>query len=84
MPYWAASHFFPMTVWVYKSRSIIETAVKKIQKETPMTARTKPPFRADHVGSILRSAPLKEAREKCEKGEITAGDLKVVEDAEIA
>ena len=48
-----------------------------------MTARTKPPFRADHVGSILRSTPLKEARAKAEKGEITAATLKAVEDAEI-
>jgi 5-methyltetrahydropteroyltriglutamate--homocysteine methyltransferase len=48
-----------------------------------MTARTKPPFRADHVGSILRSATLKAAREKAEKGEITAADLKAIEDAEI-
>ena len=42
-----------------------------------------PPFRADHVGSILRTAPLKEAREKKAKGEITADQLKAVEDAEI-
>jgi 5-methyltetrahydropteroyltriglutamate--homocysteine methyltransferase len=48
-----------------------------------MTARTRPPFRADHVGSLLRSAPLKAARAKAEKGEITAADLKAVEDAEI-
>jgi 5-methyltetrahydropteroyltriglutamate--homocysteine methyltransferase len=48
-----------------------------------MTARTKPPFRADHVGSILRSSPLKEAREKAAKGEITAAQLKDVEDREI-
>jgi 5-methyltetrahydropteroyltriglutamate--homocysteine methyltransferase len=48
-----------------------------------MTARTKPPFRADHVGSILRSAPLKDAREKAAKGEITAAQLKAVEDQEI-
>jgi 5-methyltetrahydropteroyltriglutamate--homocysteine methyltransferase len=48
-----------------------------------MTARTKPPFRADHVGSILRSAPLKEARAKAGKREITAADLRAVEDAEI-
>src|ERR1700739_1066571 len=48
-----------------------------------MTARTKPPFRADHVGSILRSAPLKEAREKAEKDAISAADLKTIEDAEI-
>ena len=26
--------------------------------------RTKPPFRADHVGSLLRPAALKEARAK--------------------
>jgi len=48
-----------------------------------MTARTKPPFRADHVGSILRSAPLKEAREQAAKGQITAAQLKAVEDREI-
>ena len=33
----------------------------------PVMMRTKPPFRADHVGSLLRSAPLKEARAKREK-----------------
>jgi 5-methyltetrahydropteroyltriglutamate--homocysteine methyltransferase len=48
-----------------------------------MTARTKPPFRADVVGSILRTAPLKEARAKREKNEITAAALKEVEDREI-
>src|SRR5262249_5610677 len=51
--------------------------------ETSMTARAKPPFRADHVGSVLRSAPLKEAREKAEKGELTLAQLKAVEDREI-
>ncbi len=29
-----------------------------------MSKRTKPPFRADHVGSLLRPTVLKEAREK--------------------
>jgi len=48
-----------------------------------MTARTRAPFRADHVGSLLRTAPLKEARAKKEKGEITAAQLKEVEDREI-
>ena len=42
--------------------------------------RTKPPFRADHVGSFLRPAALKEARVKREKGAITAAELKAVED----
>ena len=45
--------------------------------------RTKPPFRADHVGSILRTAPLKDAREKFAAGKISAADLKAVEDVEI-
>jgi 5-methyltetrahydropteroyltriglutamate--homocysteine methyltransferase len=45
--------------------------------------RTKPPFRADHVGSLLRPAALKEARGKRERGEITADELKTIEDREI-
>src|SRR5215217_6157540 len=45
--------------------------------------RTKPPFRADQVGSLLRSAPVKEARTKRLAGEITPAELKAVEDAEI-
>jgi 5-methyltetrahydropteroyltriglutamate--homocysteine methyltransferase len=45
--------------------------------------RTKPPFRADHVGSYLRSAAITEARAKRDKGQISAADLKKVEDAEI-
>jgi 5-methyltetrahydropteroyltriglutamate--homocysteine methyltransferase len=45
--------------------------------------RTKPPFRADHVGSLLRPAPLKEARSRRSAGAITADELAAVEDAEI-
>src|ERR1700733_9319079 len=45
--------------------------------------RTKPPFRADHVGSLLRPTALKEARERRAKGEIDAAALKAVEDREI-
>lgn len=48
-----------------------------------MTQRTKPPFRADQVGSLLRSAPVKQARTQLLAGEITAAHLKAVEDAEI-
>ena len=45
--------------------------------------RTTPPFRADHVGSLLRSAALKEARARRERGEIAADEFKAVEDREI-
>ncbi len=48
-----------------------------------MSQRTKPPFRADHVGSLLRTAPLKQARAKHEKGEYDDKALKAVEDVEI-
>src|SRR5205823_7543997 len=45
--------------------------------------RSKPPFRADHVGSLLRSAALKEARAKRERRELSAEALHAVEDREI-
>ena len=48
-----------------------------------MTQRTKPPFRADHVGSLLRPAALKDARAKFAKGEIDRAALTAVEDREI-
>ena len=40
----------------------------------------KPPFRADHVGSLLRPPDLREARERSQKGEITAAELRAIED----
>ena len=43
----------------------------------------KPPFRADHVGSLLRPAVLHEARERAAKGEISAEQLRAVEDEAI-
>src|SRR5262245_12024998 len=48
-----------------------------------MTARAKAPFRADHVGSLLRPAPLTEARAKHAKGQITADAVEAGEDREI-
>src|SRR6478609_8667903 len=49
-----------------------------------MPPRTAPPFRADHVGSLLRTRSLKEARARHEKGEVSAIELKAIEDREIA
>ncbi|MDH7797178.1 MULTISPECIES: 5-methyltetrahydropteroyltriglutamate--homocysteine S-methyltransferase [unclassified Beijerinckia] len=45
--------------------------------------RSKPPFRADHVGSLLRPTVLRQAREKRAAGSISTEDLRKVEDAEI-
>lgn len=48
-----------------------------------MTVRTTPPFRADHVGSLLRPAELLRAREDRAQGRIGAAELRTVEDAAI-
>ena len=49
-----------------------------------MTASSpRPPFRADHVGSLLRPAELLRARDDFAAGGITAGRLREVEDAAI-
>jgi 5-methyltetrahydropteroyltriglutamate--homocysteine methyltransferase len=49
-----------------------------------MSARTTPPFRADHVGSLLRPAGLLAAREDFAAGRIPAEQLRAIEDAAIA
>ena len=48
-----------------------------------MPPRTTPPFRADHVGSLLRPARLHQAREDFAAGRLTAAVLRAVEDEEI-
>jgi 5-methyltetrahydropteroyltriglutamate--homocysteine methyltransferase len=45
-----------------------------------MARRTSPPFRADHVGSLLRPQRLLHARDDFAAGRITAADLTAVED----
>src|SRR3954470_21005323 len=45
--------------------------------------RVKPPFRADHVGSLLRPKVIHAARAQRAKGEITPQALKATEDREI-
>ena len=48
-----------------------------------MTTRTTPPFRADHVGSLLRPQRLLRAREQYAEGTIGAAELRNVEDEAI-
>ena len=45
-----------------------------------MAPRTTPPFRADHVGSLLRPQGLLDARARQAAGEITADELRAAED----
>lgn len=44
----------------------------------------KPPFRADHVGSLLRTPEVRENRLCWKRGEISAEELRAIEDAAIA
>lgn len=46
-------------------------------------ARLRPPFRADHVGSLLRPQALAEARAQLKRGELEASALRELEDAAI-
>ncbi|AHF73275.1 Methionine synthase II (cobalamin-independent) [Candidatus Sodalis pierantonius str. SOPE] len=46
--------------------------------------RTQAPFRADVVGSLLRPAVIKQARQRFTDGEIDVAQLRAVEDNEIA
>jgi 5-methyltetrahydropteroyltriglutamate--homocysteine methyltransferase len=49
----------------------------------PQSRRTSPPFRADHVGSLLRPQRLLQARDDFAAGTITAADLRAAEDEAI-
>src|SRR5215813_3037902 len=55
-----------------------------MQRETSAAvaagARTRPPFRADHVGSLLRPPRLLQARQAFAAGRIDAAELREVED----
>jgi 5-methyltetrahydropteroyltriglutamate--homocysteine methyltransferase len=49
-----------------------------------MTDTSGPPFRADHVGSLLRPKELLDARARSAAGEIDAAELRGIEDQAIA
>ncbi len=51
---------------------------------TPQLSGCRPPFRADHVGSLLRPPELLRAREAAAADRITADELRAVEDEAIA
>jgi methionine synthase II (cobalamin-independent) len=49
-----------------------------------MASRTEPPFRADHVGSLLRPPEVHQARDDAAAGRITVEELRAIEDRAIA
>ena len=57
-----------------------KTAAGRTERNGPAD---RPPFRADHVGSLLRPPALLAAREQAAKGDIARADLRAAEDAAI-
>jgi 5-methyltetrahydropteroyltriglutamate--homocysteine methyltransferase len=55
----------------------------EVQTETLAGRRTTPPFRADHVGSLLRPPELLSARSEFEAGRIDSDQLRAAEDEAI-
>ena len=49
-----------------------------------MSKRTKPPFRADHVGSLLRPPAVVQARTDAAAGRITPAERRAIEDRAVA
>jgi 5-methyltetrahydropteroyltriglutamate--homocysteine methyltransferase len=60
-----------------------QTSPQGPQTQPRIPKRTKPPFRADHVGSLLRPQHLLDARSKFDKREISAAQLRSIEDGAI-
>jgi 5-methyltetrahydropteroyltriglutamate--homocysteine methyltransferase len=54
--------------------------MSEVQTEAATGRRTTPPFRADHVGSLLRPPALLKARSEFEAGTISAKQLRAAED----
>jgi len=54
-----------------------------MRSSRPVSDRMQPPFRAEHVGSLLRPPELKRAREEEAEGAIDAAELRALEDEAI-
>jgi methionine synthase II (cobalamin-independent) len=53
---------------------------ERVADATKTGRRTKPPFRADHVGSLLRPSEVIQARDDFAAGRIDAAQLRAIED----
>src|SRR5690606_18068335 len=63
--------------------AVARVSQHNVHEGTFMTTTSQLPFRADHVGSLLRPKFLLEAREAAAKGELSAAQLREVEDRAI-
>jgi 5-methyltetrahydropteroyltriglutamate--homocysteine methyltransferase len=61
-----------------------QALTRRADRTTMIAMRSTPPFRADHVGSLLRPPQLLAAREDFASGRIDAAQLRAIEDEAIA
>src|SRR5437764_487444 len=73
----------PEKVNIHVGPRSVQGRTGTLAKRVDFMQRTRPPFRADHVGSLLRPTALKEARAQAAAGKITAAALAAIEDREI-
>ena len=66
--------------WPDHLTSVAETRPSSCYTRLRMAHRTTPPFRADHVGSLLRPPALLQAREDHAAGRIDDDELRAIED----
>lgn len=57
---------------------------RQVEHAGQMSDRSGPPFRADHVGSLLRPPALLDARARFAAGDVDAAELRGIEDEAIA
>src|ERR1700685_4547640 len=60
-----------------------QDVAEHLKEQACMADNARPPFRADHVGSLLRPKQVLQARDEFAAGQITAEQLALVEDAAI-
>jgi 5-methyltetrahydropteroyltriglutamate--homocysteine methyltransferase len=65
------------------NRIVVVSAQNRVRFPETMMQKSRPPFRADHVGSLLRPERIRQARTRFAKGEIAAAELLRLETLEI-
>src|SRR5512135_1825899 len=73
-----------MQLSIHRARSSLAPRLRLLSRRGEiLMAEKNAPFRADHVGSLLRPPELLRAREKRDRGELSAAALRAIEDQSI-
>src|SRR5262249_1194039 len=73
---------FTTKLFIYKVSAVESNQSRSSFLREP-AMNSKPPFRADHIGSLLRPSELIEARHRLREGRINEDELRTIEDRAI-